>query len=503
MLLSRTNTNARILLLSLPLFILAFYQEWHDYFQLWSTSYVYSHGFLVLGGSIYLLYQRRNELSRLPTSFYWPYLLALIGLAAIFLFAHSANIKLARMVLLPMLLVAWGATLWGRPFIRVAGMPIMLIIFGAPFWDDLSPALQWLTVLVDEKALALISIPAVINEFYITIPNGVFHVDTGCSGIRYLLVALYLATFYGCMTRSGPIRTACFVAIAGFLALLSNWIRVAWIIVAGHYTDMESSLVEDHEMFGWIVFVVVVLIPFFALTNLVDKAQAPTSANVPSIDQKVTGNSIVSRQALISATMPVILIPALLFLQNQMADANAQSWKPTLPTVNSERWTGPIKHADFWSPHFHAHDIHRSAVYVNEGRDQLQLDFFGYDRQKQGKEIIYYNNSVFDTDLWKPISEDSLETRTGRAAEPILINEVMLMHKFSGEKAVVWYWYDIAGSLLASESEVQLIGGLKSFLGDRRAGAWILSTKCSAEDDSVCASKAAKVFNSFLENSTL
>lgn len=502
MLLSRTNTNFRIFFLSLPLLVLAFYQEWLDYFRLWYTSYVYSHGFLVLGGSAYLLYQRRNDFARLSISFYWPYFLALAGLVAVFLLAHSANIKLVRMLLLPMLLVAWGMTLWGRPFAKVAGVPIMLLIFGAPFWDEMSPALQWLTVLVDEKALALISIPAEIDEFYITIPSGIFHVDTGCSGIRYLLVALYLATFYGCMTHSGLRKTASFIAIAAFLALLSNWIRVAWIIVAGHYTNMESSLVDDHEMFGWIVFVVVVLVPFLAITHYVDKKNPTTSSTEPNTPREAVNHNSANRKPILGATLPIVFIPAFLLLQNQIADATTESWKPALPTVRSETWTGPIQHADFWSPRYHAHDIHLSGVYVNDQREQVQLDFFGYFRQVQGKELVYYKNSVFDREFWQPIERTAVRASIPNAWGLEEVNQLSLEHKGTNQKAVVWFWHDIGGSTITSRAEVQVIAGIKTLIGDPRAGIWILSTECQDTDLAQCQKAADKRLRSFVSKNS-
>jgi exosortase len=237
------NSNIKILIALLPLLFIAFFQEWTDYFELWANSYIYRHGLLVFASVLYLCYLRRERFQRLEISFSRLGLAALIALCLLLVLAHAGNIKLIRMVLLPFLLIAWGGTIWGKPFLQTAGAPLLLVLFAAPFWDELSPLLQWLTVAVDEGALAVLSIPATIEEFYITIPSGIFHVADGCSGIRYLMVGLYLGAFYGTLTNSRPRRTLLMILVAGFLALLTNWIRVAWIIAAGHYTNMESSLV--------------------------------------------------------------------------------------------------------------------------------------------------------------------------------------------------------------------------------------------------------------------
>lgn len=499
--LSKISVNYKILFLSLPLLILAFFQEWLDYYNLWSTSYIYTHGFLVFIGTVYLLFQRKESFRHLQISLSWTYLAIFLSLVVLFMLAHSGNVKLVRMVLLPLLLIAWGATIWGRPFVTFAGGPVLLILFGAPFWDEMSPALQWLTVAVDEQMLALISIPVTIDEFYITIPSGIFHVANGCSGIRYLIVALYLGAFFGSFTHSGPKRTAMLIAIAGFLALLSNWIRVAWIIAAGHYTNMESSLIEDHEMFGWIVFIAVTLIPFFALTLYFDKTEEVERNELASPATKAskhTGGKV----AVLSATLPLLAIPSLLLLQGQLAEGNAQAWKPMLPETNTEVWKGPIRYADFWNPQHKAPDVHLSGIYVNEQREQVQLDFYGYNRQYQGKELIYYQNSVFDRELWLPAQKEVRKMPSPNPWALKEVNQLIVDHKFNDEKAIVWFWYDIAGSLITSSSEVQLIGSLKTFLGDQRAGIWILSAECKNLALPQCQPKTEKQFESFLQNTS-
>jgi len=38
-------------------------------------------------------------------------------------------------------------------------------------------------------------------------------------------------------------------------ALLTNWIRITALILIGEYTNMESSLMDDHNTFGWYLYV--------------------------------------------------------------------------------------------------------------------------------------------------------------------------------------------------------------------------------------------------------
>ena len=491
------NSNTKILASLLPLLFIAFFQEWKDYFELWANSYIYRHGLLVFASVLYLFYLRRDRFKRLEISFSRLSLAALIILSLLLLLAHAGNIKLIRMLLLPFLLIAWGGTIWGKPFLQTAGAPLLLILFAAPFWDELSPLLQWLTVAVDEGALALLAIPATIEEFYITIPSGIFHVADGCSGIRYLMVGLYLGAFYGTLTNSRPRRTLLMILVAGFLALLTNWIRVAWIIAAGHYTNMESSLVEDHEMFGWIVFVVVTLIPFLFFTHYLDRHP---STNLTTNESSTYSPDKAKKQtrAIVLACAPLTLIPLVLIAQSYSAANEADQWNPSLPSVAGSQWKGPLQYAEFWQPQFETADIHLSGVYVSDNLARVQIDFMGYKRQYQGKELVYYQNRVFEPDKWHPVAKQDVDISVTTNWNNNKANQIIFQSKSSDQLAVTWYWYDIGGVSGTSATEMQLIGGLKKLIGDTRGSAWILSTICNSTTAPSCKEEARDKFQSLI-----
>lgn len=500
--LSSINTNIKILIASLPLLLIAFYQEWKDYFELWTNSYIYRHGLLVFPGTLFLLYLRGQNFKQLRVSFSRLGLAALVVFCLTLLLANAGNIKLVRMLLLPLLIIAWGTTIWGLPFTKTVGPPVLLVLFAAPFWDEFSPLLQWLTVAVDEGALAALGIPVTIEEFYITIPSGIFHVAHGCSGIRYLMVGLYLGAFYAVLTNSGSKRTLALILVAGFLALLSNWIRVAWIIAAGHYTNMESSLVADHEMFGWIVFVVVTLIPFFIFTHFLDKRDlaSGTTSITSRIESSDTKNHF---RAITSASLPIAVIPLALFGQNHAASTNAANWTPKLPTVQESSWTGPLQHAEFWHPRFKAPDFHLSGVYVSDTLARVQVDLIGYKQQRQGKELVYYENRVFDPKSWAPVAKKRLTLEENNNLITNQVNQIILKSVTGPELAVAWYWYDIAGLSGTSPTEVQLIGGFKKLVGDTRGSIWILSTECNTQVPESCSSDAKHALGELLSNLSL
>ena len=115
---------------------------------------------------------------------------------------------------------------------------------------------------------------------------GVFEVAGGCSGIHFLIVSLALATLYGEIGRDSLKVRLQLVALAAGLALLTNWLRVYIIIVAGHLTDMQHFLIrEGHYNFGWMLFAGMMVVFFLLARRFAPIAppspaiRAPPSAN--------------------------------------------------------------------------------------------------------------------------------------------------------------------------------------------------------------------------------
>src|SRR5690606_8194014 len=59
------------------------------------------------------------------------------------------------------------------------------------------------------------------------------------------------------------------------------WIRIFILILVGYHTEMESSLMEDHETFGWIVFALICFpaIYFAPVIKVRSSIALPSTAN--------------------------------------------------------------------------------------------------------------------------------------------------------------------------------------------------------------------------------
>lgn len=488
---SRPIALNKVLLVVLALLsVLSLYSEWHDYYLLWSTSIIYAHGFLILGAIAYLLFRQRNQLTDLPVNISPLACSVVFGLTGVLLVSTFADIQLFRLLTAPLIVVFLGATIWGKAFVRLAAPPVFLIYFAAPIWDELSPLLQQITVWVNQWLLGIFDIPAIIKEFYITIPSGVFYVADGCSGVRYLMVGLFLAAFSGLLFFNSLPRTIVLIVIAAFLSMLANWIRVFGIIYAGHHSQMQSSLVKDHEMFGWVVFVLIMLVPFLYLSRKLEPGSAELSPGTTHVVSSIDGTKSRHWAWPALAVLFVLAIPTVLLVQAGNQGDQYSTWTPTLPEP-STGWSGPLQHADFWSSTFDKPDINVSGLYVSPSLEKVQLQVIGYRDQSQGKELIYYGNKLFDEGEWELIEQTVHQPELSNSTPPSKLLETRLKSRSGQDTMLLWSWYEVGEYREVSRLKVKLLGGIKKFLGDGRGVMWVLATECDTAQGRPCDSQRA------------
>lgn len=498
---SAAQSKARryLWLLSIPLLTLALWGEWLTFFQLWHESIIYTHGFLVLAGIIFVLYLRRQALARLRIKGSPLAVFLLAGASIVLLLSHAADIRVFRLLLVPILIILWGCSIWGKDFLKTAGGPLMLLIFAAPIWDDLSPFLQHITVFFNDIFLTMAGIEATIREYFIVLEVGTFVVEDGCSGVRYLMVALFLAAFYGQLHNLGVKLTALLMFIAALLSMLSNWVRVFGIIAAGHYSEMETSLVEDHELFGWAVFIIFTLIPlFFVSARLDNKVRTAPDAIQASHHQGQNQGSLVWA---FTASI-LILWPALVPMALQAkTERVASSWDPGL-FESVSGWSGPLRHANIWQPEYQNPDINLGGVYVSDNFQQIQVQITGYRLQTQDKELVFHGNELFNRQEWRLVSETQQKLDTAYSKELEHVNETIIRRKADGEQIIIWSWYVVGDFLTASKVEAKIAGALNKITGDSRGALWALAGRCAGTELADC-DQQRFAFKRFLESTNL
>lgn len=150
---------------------------------------------------------------------------------------------------------------------------LLALSFTLPIWNIFNGVLQKLAALFTYLLIKLSYIPIHREGLHLFLPNGTFIVADYCSGLRQQIIALTLITFFSYLNKIGIKRLVVLYAITVIVAFVINLIRIYIIVLAGYFTDMITSLVDDHSVLGWLLFGGGMTLYIFILNKYLNKLE--------------------------------------------------------------------------------------------------------------------------------------------------------------------------------------------------------------------------------------
>lgn len=432
-------------------------EEWRN-----TATLTYTHGYLIAAICAWLLFRERKALAAIEPRPEYRAALAIAFASVAWLVAYRAGLQLIHQVLMPAIawLAVWAAL--GATAAQRCAFAIGFLYFAIPLWSQGNSLLQDATVFAVRMMFGLTSIPVHFVDNVVHIPAGVFEIVGGCSGLHFFIVALALAALYGELNRD-PLKVRLFlVALAAVIAMVSNWIRVFTIIVAGHLTDMQHFLIQvDHYYFGWFVFAIAMVL-FFAIARRLPLAASPESGA-----QTASAPSRVKLSGVAAALAAMIVGPVWSFLA---AASDASSAPAALP-VDPGDWRGPFSASSRWQPYYPGADAEQRAEYRREA-NAVTVYVATYARQRQGKELIGYDNSILGK---------SSDTVASAASLPDLVIKELEVSEPGSATSLVWYQYTIGSRALARDITAQLYYGAASLVSSPVSRIVAMRAECASD----------------------
>jgi len=452
---------------------------WVGLVGVWSHQFGYSHGFLVAPIAIWLVWRAlHRSAARLvvpATS-----MLGVVGLLSfLWLFLLLASIRTLEEAVAAGLLWTTATAVLGWRLGKALLFPIGYLLFAIPIWEGLAPVLQPLTSTAAATICQVLSIPTHLEGNVVHIPNGVFSIAEGCAGSHYFLSAITLAALYGHLEYRRLRSSLALIALAATLAIVSNWLRVVLVIRAGYVTGMHHPWIKDHNMVGWALFALA-LLPLFAVARRLEAEPDVERTTGGPGQSRLADAASPRRIAIVSvAALALIGLPGL--LREVLADRSVSMRVLEVPAPAGRfGWTGPMAPDVDWTPAFPSADAVLRVAY--EGRNsRITLFRAGYAEQKDGREVINYDNRIQGGEGWTPTQDSATDIPgLGRWRRSMLEDP-------AGRRRVVLYRYTIAGRPTTSRLEAKIRQGWKGIFGYRSASILAVSMtcgdSCQAADD--------------------
>ncbi len=240
------------------------------------------HAWLLLGMFFYLAYENKHKLELAEQVYVVP-LLLLVGVAILNVVAAKFSILLFhQFAMLGFLYFSIRALFKIKDELQVLRL-VGALLFTTTTFDHLVPYLVSMSSYVVSHLISMYGITAFIDGPMIEIPSGRILIADSCSGVRYVIVALAMGFIIGIMENASFASNVKLLVYSVLIALFANWLRIFLLVAIGDATDMQSSLMKDHELFGFIVFFVC-FAPLFKY-RLVSREKniASQTDNVPSV----------------------------------------------------------------------------------------------------------------------------------------------------------------------------------------------------------------------------
>lgn len=226
----------------------------------WWTNPNFSHGFVVPVFSGFVVWQRRQELAKLPFRPSWLGLPIIVAaLMALIVGVLGAELFLSRTSLILLLagLIVYFA---GWQLFRALLFPWLFLFLMIPIptivFNQVAFPLQVFASRLATDILRFLSVPVLREGNIIVLSSMPLEVAEACSGIRSLMSLAAMAIIYGYLVDGKLWRRASLALMALPIAVAANAFRIVGTGLTVQYWDPDKGQGFFHEFSGWFIFVI-------------------------------------------------------------------------------------------------------------------------------------------------------------------------------------------------------------------------------------------------------
>jgi len=475
------------------------YSEISRTVDIWVSSGTYHHCFAILPLIAYLIWEDRTRIADLsPRPAFGSGFFFLLFFSSSWLLSHISGIaEGVQFSIVGLVQAALLTTLGWRIYARLF-LPFFLLWMLVPTGTVLIPSLQAITATGTEALLTtLTGIPTFRDGLVIEIPTGVYVVAEGCAGLNFLLASIAISLAYADLVYRSWRRRFIFIASLVLLSLLGNIVRVFLIIFFAHLTNNVGNIVDDHLIYGWGFFSILMLGAMWigqgarqdapATTAKVDGA-APGPLPTPNHGVGPGRRGIAP---LVTTALGVLVIggvPAT-FSPDTMADAMADS--PSRVSPPRLICDGDLRPEETGIPTLAPDQTDAmTAVGCSDERRRLFMVVALLDRPLRAGKLVGLENRLIDRSTWHRLAHDVTTMKVGDRSAPVLQETID-----TGERRLIlWSLRWAGGDWRAPVWDTALADLRGELTGRRRASLILVGAESFSEADDIMAKAKLRAF---------
>ena len=473
-------TAAAVLLFLVVLLLLAFGDGLAYMVQIWHRE-EYSHGWLIPFIALFMAWRRRRDVLAAEWHSEWAGV-ALVGFAMIALVLGELS-TLYTIIQYGFLLALAGFVLaavgWGA--LRALAVPLIYLVFMIPFpnflYNTLSQKLQLLSSAIGVAFMRLFDVSVFLEGNVIDLGVYQLQVVEACNGLRYLFPLMSFGFLCAYLFRA-PLWQRALVFLSSVpLTVLMNSFRVGVIGILVNSYGIQQAEGFLHYFEGWVIFMSCVALMFaemWLLTRLTQRERSfRDTFNLDFGEEPETGWRWprVEPPLVLAVVAVVVTAIGLRFVEHRDEIVPERTRFSTFPLVVDD-WRGVEEPLEPRIVEALDVDDYIMANYVHLA-DKMPVNFYVayYSSQRKGASI-HSPRSCLPGHDWE------MEQLSVRKVEglgmPLRVNRVVISK--SGQRQLVYYWFEQRGRKLTSEYAVKAYLLLDAIKLNRTDGALVRVT---------------------------
>ena len=251
--------------------------------QVWWNYPAYSHCFLIIPISAWLIWERRALLLADTPACKPGGAGAALPFAALWLIGGFGSVTEFRQFALVGMAEVFCIAILGWHIFRKISFALLYLLFLVPTGQYLIPPLQEITAKFVEVGLSAFSIPFFRDGLIFELVNGRYEIAEACAGLRFLVATVALGALFAHLMYRRPLKIAVFLAACCIVPVIGNGIRALLTVMVANYSNNEIAVGFDHIVYGWVFAVTIIFIILYVGSRFRDpEADMPPPSGTSS-----------------------------------------------------------------------------------------------------------------------------------------------------------------------------------------------------------------------------